>query len=277
MRKLIFESFRKLLPAGLVMGLFFGIISFIIAASSPGLIGLEGFAPLLLMFPYVGGMVFSLVGFSFLNGREASDLYLSLPYRRRTLYWGIIIAELIWGAIIILFTLLLCSLGLALSGATFLFSFIPLRFFYYLIAFASIVGAMAIGKGLSGTWFYSIAWAIIFAFLPRVIIATVSNSLAGTVDWLNGMYYGAFRLVPSEFFTASWVFTTGSLIDAVKSIAYTNLPEIGSLVLRYLYNAVLAAGYLILGSLTFCKRKGELSGSAAPSNLARHLCSMLFT
>ena len=51
------------------------------------------FTPLIVMI-YVGGVVFAMEGFSFLNKRSDSDFYHSLPVSRKRLFWAISLAAL---------------------------------------------------------------------------------------------------------------------------------------------------------------------------------------
>ena len=121
MRKLFRENFRRLAPAGLLLTLLFGALSVILSINrQPDVINIEEISFILYAFPYIGGVVLSLTGFSFLHSRAASDLYLGLPYRRRTLYTGVVLGILAWGGLILGLSLGLTWLCLSLRGCLFL-------------------------------------------------------------------------------------------------------------------------------------------------------------
>lgn len=270
MRKLYTESLRRLAPAGVLLTLFFGSLSVIVGLNrgSNVFINIEELNYILYLFPYVAGAGLAIVGFSFLNKRSASDLYLGLPYRRSTLYWGIMLSILTWGAIILVVSLLMTAMSLSMTNCLFLYSHLALLFAYWFIAFSLVAGALALGQCLSGQWFFGLSWGLVLLFMGRYILFIAALYLEGNVS-RNILWAHSGILNPSINFS------TGFLMDLL--FAFTGVEQqsgffyLGS----YLYSLLVTALYMALGTLAFCKRKGELSGSSASSVKLQHLLSVL--
>lgn len=270
MRKLYTESLRRLAPAGVLLTLFFGSLSVIVGLNrgSNVFINIEGLNYILYLFPYVAGAGLAIVGFSFLNKRSASDLYLGLPYRRSTLYWGIMLSILTWGGIVLVVSLLMTALSLSMTNCLFLYSHIGILFAYWFIAFSLVAGALALGQCLSGQWFFGLSWGLVLLFMSRYVLLIAALYLESNVS-RNILWAHSGILNPGINFS------TGFLMDLL--FAFTGVEQqsgffyLGS----YLYSLLVTALYMALGTLAFCKRKGELSGSSASSVKLQHLLSIL--
>lgn len=270
MRKLYTESLRRLAPAGVLLTLCFGALSLMlgISHSQNVFVNIEELNYLLYVFPYAAGAGLALAGFSFLNKRAASDLYLGLPYRRATLFWGVMLSILTWGAIILGVSLLATGLSLHLNSCLFLWSHLVVLFAYWFIAFTLVVGALALGQCLSGQWFFGLSWGLVLLFMGRYIlffdILVLEDVIPTMAVWgYGGLLNPGINLVTGILANIMSVFTGTGMENSFFSLS------------SYVYSLLLTAVYMALGTLAFCKRKGELSGSAASGLKMQHLLSML--
>lgn len=270
MRKLYHESLRRLAPAGLLLTLFFGALSLMlgISHSQNVFVNIEELNYLLYVFPYAAGAGLVLVGFSFLNKRAASDLYLGLPYRRATLFWGIMLSILTWGAVILGVSLLTTGVSLHLNGCLFLWSHLAMLFAYWFIAFALVVGALALGQCFSGQWFFGLSWGLVLLFMGRYILFFDILVLEDVIPTMAVWGYGG-------ILNPGINFVTGILANLMSSFTGMGMENSFFALSGYVYSLLLAAVYMALGTLAFCKRRGELSGSAASGLKMQHLLSIL--
>ena len=207
MRKLFRENFRRLAPAGLLLTLLFGALSVILSINrQPDVINIEEISFILYAFPYIGGVVLSLTGFSFLHSRAASDLYLGLPYRRRTLYTGVVLGILAWGGLILGLSLGLTWLCLSLRGCLFLRIHLLVLFVYWFIAFVLVAGAFILGQCFSGTRFFGFSWGMLVLCLPRYILGLLAFYIAQTVGSVAGDF-------TSIWLQPRWNLATGPLMS----------------------------------------------------------------
>lgn len=270
MRKLYQENLRRLAPAGLLLTLFFGSLSLLLGLSRSEnvFINIEDMNFLLYIFPYGAGAGLALAGFSFLNKRSASDLYLGLPYKRTTLYWGVMLSILTWGAVALGVSLLLTGLSLHLRNCLFLWSHLGILFAYWFIAFALTAGALALGQCFSGQWFFGLSWGLVLLFMGRYIlfigVLYMDELLPGMVVWGYG-----------GILNPGIQFTTGILSGIMNMFTGMGLTEGFFNLGGYVYSFLLSLVYMALGTLAFCKRRGELSGSAASGLKMQHLLSIL--
>lgn len=267
MRKLYTETLRRLAPAGLLLTLLFGTISLILGLNhDPSFVNIQELNYLLYAFPYVAGAALAMVGFSFLNKRSASDLYLGLPYKRSTLFWGIMLGILTWGAIALSVSLLMTALSLSFKNCIFLWEHIGLLFVYWFIAFSLVVGALTLGQCLSGQWFFGLSWGLVLLFMVRYILFIDVLYMDSNLDIIWG-----FRGLLNPGIN----FVTGVLAYLLNVFTGYGAESPFFLFSGYIYSLLIAGLYMGLGTLAFCKRKGELSGSHASSLKMQHLLSML--
>lgn len=223
MRKLFRENFRRLAPAGLLLTLLFGALSVILSINrQPDVINIEEISFILYAFPYIGGVVLSLTGFSFLHSRAASDLYLGLPYRRRTLYTGVVLGILAWGGLILGLSLGLTWLCLSLRGCLFLRIHLLVLFVYWFIAFVLVAGAFILGQCFSGTRFFGFSWGMLVLCLPRYILGLLAFYIAQTVGSVAGDF-------TSIWLQPRWNLATGPLMSFLKAVILSIFMRCGSI------------------------------------------------
>lgn len=274
MRKLYTESLRRLTPAGVLLTLFFGSLSVILGLNSGSntFVNIEELNYLLYLFPYAAGAGLAIVAFSFLNKRSASDLYLGLPYRRSTLFWGIMLSILTWGAITLGISLLMTALSLSMKNCLFLWSHIGVLFVYWFIAFSLVVGALTLGQCLSGQWFFGLSWGLVLLFMVRYILFIATLYLD---SYLDSYVSGNLAWTYGGLLNPGINFTTGILSSLMDWLTGIGTNSIFFNLKGYAYSLLVAAVYMVLSTLAFCKRKGELSGSSASSLKIQHLLSIL--
>ena len=189
--------------------------------------------------------------FNFLNHRNASDFYHSIPDTRGTLYLSYCAAVMTWVlAIIGVSTLLAVSMISLIPGYFVVWSSVPKGLFIIISACVLVMGGMMIAKGLTGTLMSNLAVSLMLLFLPRVFIFATTwilDEMLGFVAW----GYSSSFLNPRYNVLSGILFC---LFSDVNPLGYWT-SGIYTLVLGLIY---MAAGYVI-----FVRRKSESAGHAA--------------
>lgn len=199
--------------------------------------------------------------FSFLNKRNTSDFYHSLPHKRQTIYISYGLSILTWVLFSILVTALI-ELVVCFFGA----KYVMLNFFtvgiYLLMIFVAailVLGALMISMAITGTTFTNICTALLILFLPRLLIYCFTNgvaSLASVVD-VNSFPF-LLNLDTNLLFSLLDMFMRAS----DRGIALSAMPTV-------IYTLVLGMVYLAIGGILFLRRKSESAGNAALNNVVQ--------
>ncbi len=197
--------------------------------------------------------------FNFMNKRNSSDLYHSLPHTRGTIYISMSAAVMAWVLISILATVI-PSLLSALFFSKYI-AFVYDTFFLFIlnsIAACFIVGgAILIAKSFSGTLLNGIILSGIIIFIPRLVMTLIVSSVEANI-----IFEGHIR----NIFTSnelnpviSMVFTLMGIDPSINvDAAFTSVPAI-------IYGFVLGIIYFVLGGLAFCHRNSETASQSAPN------------
>jgi len=200
--------------------------------------------------------VLTLYLFSFLNKRNSSDFYHSIPHKRETLFASFAAAVLTW----VLGGIWLCT-GLSLLIYSFFPAYVMLNMTSILLATLGlsaacilVVGATLIAMSLTGGTFANIVTALLIIFLPRVILTTFTSIVMQMT-----------RIVPVENF--------GIIGDGSFNIPFGFMfnmfnggMDLNQVFIRgALYTAVLGLIYLGIAIVLFKKRRSETAQNPAPN------------
>lgn len=197
--------------------------------------------------------IMTMILFNFLNHRNASDFYHSIPDTRGTLYISYAAAILSWvGAIIGISTLLSVFCISILPGYYILWSGVPKALFLIIAASVLVMGGIMIALGLTGTRMSNLMVTLIILFLPRIFVTVVMYILEDMMSFV------AWEYSPS-LFNPRYDLIAGIplvLFSGVNPFAYWS---------SGVYSLVLGLIYLAVGYVIFLRRKSESAGHAAIS------------
>lgn len=212
------------------------------------------FNPLFILTFCLFAPLLTLSVFSFLNKRNQSDFYHSIPHKRQTLFFSYLMSLLTW----LIGTIVICSLisfGIYLAGGNrFVMNYSEI-FKYILTSISSsimVMGAVLISMGLTGTMFSNIIVALLIIFMPRVVISmflSCANEFIVIADLSTSGFFGTYCInVPFELI--SYLFGMSS------SLPLTNLAG-------GIYTLILGIIYIVIAGLLFKHRKSEAAGNSA--------------
>ncbi len=223
----------------------------------------------------VGGMVFPLCGFRFLNRRNSADVYHSIPCSRRQLYICTMGAVFTWITGLMAAAWLLSAAGYLLLGIRFSFFQMIVSFLVMLISGLMVASATTIAISISGTTLSALAAALVINFAPRLILSAIACNLCANdilaIDKL-GILSSQYNL---SF--GSWLGLLLSSMGSGSSLTVDKmLEQIYSFGTPMLYSLLLTAVYLVLGCLLFVRRKSEAAGNSTVNGLTQHIirCGM---
>ena len=211
------------------------------------------FTPLIVMI-YVGGIVFAMEGFSFLNKRSDSDFYHSLPVSRRKLFWAISLAALTWIAAIVLSSVLLTVIVFTLTRTPFVQMYALAAVPFYTIGTMLVFAACAIAMTLTGTAFTGLGLSLLVLGLFRFVQFTVARGIIANtiiIGWLDLPWY----------LTPVTNIATGQLAQLMRPMLRQTLYLPGNMI----YSALLVAAELVIARILFSRRPSELAERGAKS------------
>ena len=211
------------------------------------------FTPLIVMI-YVGGIVFAMEGFSFLNKRSDSDFYHSLPVSRRKLFWAISLAALTWIAAIVLSSVLLTVIVFTLTRTPFVQMYALAAVPFYTIGTMLVFAACAIAMTLTGTAFTGLGLSLLVLGLFRFVQFTIARGIIANtiiIGWLDLPWY----------LTPVTNIATGQLAQLMRPMLRQTLYLPGNMI----YSALLVAAELVIARILFSRRPSELAERGAKS------------
>lgn len=207
---------------------------------------------LFLSFPILTPIL-TMMMFNFLNHRNASDFYHSIPDTRGTLYLSYCAAVMTWVlAIIGVSSLLAVGMISMIPGYFVIWSTVPKALFMMIASCALVMGGMMIAKGLTGTLMSNLAVSLMLLFLPRVFITVTTWILSDTLNFV-AWNYSPSLLNPRYNLVAGLVFC---VFTGINPLDYWT---------SGVYTLVLGLIYLAVGYVVFTRRKSESAGNAAIS------------
>jgi len=211
------------------------------------------FIPLIVMV-YVGGVVFAMEGFSFLNKRSDSDFYHSLPVSRKKLFWAISIAALTWVAAIVLSSVLLTVIIFTLTKTPFVQLYALIAVPFYTIGAMLVFAACAIAMSMTGTVLTGLGLTVLVLGLFRFMQFTIARGIIANtiiIGWLDLPWY----------LTPVTNIATGQIAQLMRPMLRQTLYS----PINLIYSALLAAAELFIAQFLFSRRPSELAEHGAKS------------
>lgn len=216
----------------------------------------SGSATLLITF-----MIFTpilvLYAWNFLNKRNTSDFYHSLPYTRTCMYLTNLAAVVAWQIIILLVSFLSSVIVYAILSSFFIVDIAMIFRMYLSMWFCNLLcaGAISVACAVTGNVFSNICVSGLILFFPRLIVIICMMVIGDCVPVLSTEHFvpfldNSYNMLTGICFS---MFTGGVLSDMVLSVVSN------------VYTVVLALIYMAVGGLLFVKRKSEAAGKGASS------------
>ncbi|MCL2408091.1 MAG: hypothetical protein FWC96_00540 [Oscillospiraceae bacterium] len=231
---------------------------------SPGITVINGFDanPVLIISMIAFAPILTLFLFSFLNKRNRSDFYHSIPHKRESLFASFTAAILTW---------VIGGIWLCTAVTLIIYAFVP----YVIVNITSVllvmlglsvgcllvVAATLIAMSITGGMFSNIITALLILFLPRTIMMTFTSAVIDSVRVIAPESLGilGFINIPFNFMFSAF---DGGNIDQL-------------FIRGTLYTVVLAVIYLAIAVILFKRRKSETAGSPAPNKIVQTIIRVL--
>ena len=205
--------------------------------------------------------------FSFLNERNQSDFYHSIPHTRTCVYVSFTSAILTWAFGTILVSTLVNTLFWSMASSyTFTFGTVVLGTLPYLVLSVQMAGVMILAMTLTGTRTSNFLVAILFFLFARVMCAFAVS----TLEELTPVIYvddSVFKYFTLQFFLPFALFQ--GVFDGDAEV-YTNAA-------LQIYSLLVGVLLLVLGEITYRKRRSESANKSAPNKLLQHVYRFAIT
>lgn len=205
--------------------------------------------------------------FSFLNERNQSDFYHSIPQTRTCVYVSFTSAILTWAFGTILVSAVINSILWTMAYTyTFTFSTVLLGTLPYLVLAVQMAGVMILAMTVTGTRISNFLVAILFFLFARVMGAFAVSALEELtpviyVEDSVFKYFGIRFFLPFALFEGLFDGDSGVYTDAVLQI----------------YSLLVGILFLVLGEISYRKRRSEIASKSAPSKLLQHVYRFAIT
>ncbi len=223
--------------------------------------------PLVIILAFAPFFVSSIL--SFMNHRNESDFYHSIPYKRACVFNSFMLSAFTWVLSIIVASVAICGIlwGIA-PNVSYDISFLPLIVIATFSACLILMCFMALSMSLTGT-----AMSNLFIFgLLSCFVRVTCVMISYTVDevapiWRAGDTFG--MLIEPQFFFPITLF--GGAVGVFEAAeVYSNLP-------LYFYTVTVSIALYILAAYMYAKRRSEMAGKSAPSARLQHVYRIAFT
>ena len=215
-----------------------------------------------------------LVTFSFLNKRNTSDFFHSIPHKRQTLFGSFFAAVMTWIIGVIAVSSAVCfaiyaitSPYLTLPVASIIIHILSMIAASFLVASITVT-AMT----LTGTIFSNVVVSFVLIFLPRGFMTLLSNLIIRQAVILPAESLGFF----SNYWYNIPVSYPLNIFNALVGHNYNYTPLYNNFQ-NLIYTTVLGLVYLVIAFVLFKKRKSEMAGSSAVNNLLQHIYRISLT
>ena len=205
--------------------------------------------------------------FSFLNERNQSDFYHSIPHTRTCVYVSFTSAILTWAFGTIFVSTLVNTLFWSMASSyTFTFGTVVLGMLPYLVLSVQMAGVMILAMTLTGTRTSNFLVAILFFLFARVMCAFAVS----TLEELTSVIYvddSVFKYFTLQFFLPFALFE--GVFDGDAEV-YTNAA-------LQIYSLLAGVLLLVLGEMSYRKRRSESANKSAPNKLLQHVYRFAIT
>ena len=234
---------------------------------SVSMIGYGSFAIPLFLLLFLAPIL-TLSMFSFLNKRNESDFYHSIPFTRPCVYFSFLAAIMTWVVI---------TLAAAITSATVLWALVPYTAVPFSIPF--VVFAVYFLATLLLTAFTVVAMTLTGTPLSNLLIFTLLFffvRIAGAlfVVCMESMY----PVVILDLSFAKFLqFTYNMPFALLFSSLSSTTPNVFANYGLWLYTAVVSIGLIAAGCWLYTRRRSEMAGQSAPNNFLQHIYRILIT
>ena len=207
--------------------------------------------------------------FSYLNHRNESDFYHSIPYKRVTVFNSFMLAAFTWVLAVISVTVLACAfLWGIIPWVEYQFLTVGALILSYFFACALLMCFMALAMSLTGTATSNLFVFILLASFLRIIFSLFLRSTDMILPiWSPGETIG--KITELKFYFPFAIL--GGLISLVSTTdAFLNL-------YLYLYSFLASALLYVCAAKLYSVRRSEMAGKSAPNNFLQHIYRIAFT
>ena len=212
--------------------------------------------------------ILTLSMFSFLNKRNESDFYHSIPFTRPCVYFSFLAAIMTWVVITLVASIAFATVLWALVPYTAIPFSIPFVVFaVYFLATLLLTAFTVVAMTLTGTPLSNLLiFALLFCFVR------IAGALF--VVCMESMY----PVVILELSFAKFLqFTYNMPIALVlSSLSLTTSNAFGNYGL-WLYTAIVSIGLIAAGCWLYTRRRSEMAGQSAPNPILQHIYRILIT
>lgn len=204
---------------------------------------------------------------NFLNKKNSSDFYHSLPYKRECLYFSKLAAVFAWQVMIHVVTYVCLMITFAVFKDCFIVEMWMVFRVFLSIFIANLLcgSAISLACALTGNVFSNICLSGLIIFLPRFLCIMIETFAAIKVPTVSD--YQVFPLINDAHNIVA-----GYILRAFVEIDYNSLMfSISSIV----YTLILALIYMGLGLLVFKLRKSEAAQKSALNKKLQMAISMM--
>ncbi len=204
---------------------------------------------------------------NFLNKKNSSDFYHSLPYKRECLYFSKLAAVFAWQVMIHVVTYVCLMITFAVFKDCFIVEMWMVFRVFLSIFIANLLcgSAISLACALTGNVFSNICLSGLILFLPRFLCIMIETFAAIKVPTVSD--YQVFPLINDAHNIVA-----GYILRAFVEIDYNSLMfSISSIV----YTLILALIYMGLGLLVFKLRKSEAAQKSALNKKLQMAISMM--
>ena len=199
--------------------------------------------------------------FSFLNERNQSDFYHSIPQKRTCVYVSFTAAVLTWAFGTILVSAIVNTILWSLASLyTFTFGTVILGVLPYLVLSVQMAGVMILAMTVTGTKISNFLVAILFFLFVRAMGAFFVVALEEVTPVLN-VDYSFFKYFSLEFFLPFALFI--GVLDGDAEVFVNATLQI--------YTLLVGIFFLVAGGIAYNKRRSESATKSAPSKLLQHI------
>lgn len=215
--------------------------------------------PLLFLIIFAPLLTWSM--FSYLNKRNESDFYHSIPFTRPCVYFSFLAASLTWVVIALIISLVAATiLWLAVPYTAFSFTTPLVLFGAYLLASLLMSSFMAVAMTLTGT---PISNMLIFILL----FGFVRLSGAFFIMALESQYpILVTALTPARLLSIDYSMPLSLFVGTVdgNAQAFSNAG-------LWIYTAIVSILLIAAGCYLYAKRRSEMAGQSAPNRILQHV------
>ena len=200
-----------------------------------------------------------LVIFNFLNHRNSSDYYHSIPHKRTTLFASYFLAVITW-VLIILITSVIISSALYLFFSDLIMFSISEYFFLAINIFVAcflVTSLIALAMSITGTLVSNLIISLILIFIPRILIEALSIQI---VEKFQNIYNGLFPLLSYKYNAVFLLL--GEFLDYPSYSLSNNTNSFSS---TTIYTFIISFIFLLVALYFFKHRKSETAEKSTQS------------